>query len=84
MCWSGNKPQAWLRRLGFFGAKLFTVHAFQHAFDANGAAALPTFEGLRLGQPHEPAATWAWHKLIGADGGNAYCLGFATGTQSGA
>src|SRR5215468_1790906 len=82
MCWSGNKPQAWPRQLGFFGAKLFAVHAFQHAFDANDAAALPTFEGLRLGQPHEPAATWAWHKLIGTDGGNAYCLGFATGTQS--
>lgn len=64
--------------------KLLAIHAFQHALHTNGAAALFAFKRLRIGQPHEAAASRARHKLIGADSGNAHCLGLATGTQSGA
>ena len=63
---------------------LLAVRAFQHALDANGVATLSAFKGPRIGQPHEAAASRAWHKLIRADGGDAYCLGFATGKQLGA
>jgi hypothetical protein len=65
-------------------ARLLAVYAFEHALDANGAAALSAFKRLRIGQPHETAASRAWHKLVGTDGGNAYCFGFPTGPQSGA
>jgi hypothetical protein len=37
------------------------------------------FKRLRSGQPHEGAASGAWHKLIGADGGNAYGFHFVAG-----
>ena len=81
MCWSGNRPPA---RAAAFEAKLLAVHAFEHALDANSAAALFAFKRLRIGQPHEAAASRAWHKLVGADGGNTHSFGFLTGTQSGA
>jgi hypothetical protein len=63
---------------------LAAVHAFKHAFDPNGAAALFTLKRLRIGQAHEAAATRAWHKLIGADRGNAHGFCLTTGAQAGA
>ena len=67
-----------------FGARLLAIHGLEHAFNANGAAALTAFKGLRVGQPHEAAASRTWHELVGADGGNAYCLDFPAGPKSGA
>jgi len=84
MCWSGNRPPARQHRLRFLEAKSLAAHAFQYALDANGAAALFALKRLRIGQPHEAAASRARHKLIGADGGDTHGFGFATGTQSGA
>jgi hypothetical protein len=51
----------------FFGESLATVHAFEHTFDANGAAALFAFERLRFRQSHETATGRTWHKLVGTN-----------------
>lgn len=71
MCWSGNSQSA--QRHGY-DCKLLAVHALEYALDTNSAAALFAFKRLRIGQPHEAAASRTRHKLIGADGGNTHCL----------